>query len=120
MRVLIADNQPQVRRALRVLLEQDSQVQIAGEASSVRGLLLQLKGTAPELLLLDGDLPGLALAELLPALRRANPGLRVIILSARLEAAPAALAAGADSFLSKMEPPERLVEVIHEMKGEKR
>jgi len=120
MRVLIADNQPQVRRALRVLLEQDSQVQIAGEASSVRGLLLQMKSTAPDLVLLGGNLPAMALDELLPALRRANPKLRVIVLSTQPELGPAALAAGADGFLSKTEPSERLIKAIQDMKREKR
>ena len=115
MRVLIVDNQAKVRRALRVRLEQDSQVQIVGEASEVQGLWLQLQRTAPELALLDGDLPGLTLSELLPALRRANPELRVIILSTRPEAGSTALAAGADGFLSKTEPPERLLEVIREV-----
>jgi hypothetical protein len=39
---------------------------------------------------------------------------------AERQAGPAALEAGADVLLSNIEPPERLLEMIREMKGEKR
>jgi DNA-binding NarL/FixJ family response regulator len=49
---------------------------------------------------------------LLSALRRACPGLFVIILSGRPEVRRAALAAGADAFVCKCDPPERLLAAI--------
>jgi len=115
MRVLIADNQPKVRRALRVRLEQAGQVQIVGEAADAAGLLARIETTAADLVLLDRDLPGRAMVELLSALRRACPGVRVIVLSPRPEAGPAALAAGADAFVSKADPAERLLAAIEKM-----
>ena len=120
MRVLIADNQPKVRRALRVLLEQDDQVEIVGEAANAEGLWAQMETTAPCLVLLGGNLPGLAMADLLLALRQANPEVKVIVLSTQPELGPAALAAGADAFLSKTETPERLLEAIQITRGERR
>lgn len=120
MRILIADNQPKVRRALRVLLEQVDQVEVVGEAGNIEGLLEQMETAAPRLVLLGGNLPGLETVDLLPALRQANPAVRVIVLSTQPEIGPTTLAAGADAFLSKTEPPERLLEAIREIKGEKR
>ena len=114
MQVLIADSLPKVRRALRVLLEQAGQVQIAGEAANAAGLLAQVETTPTDLVLLDWDLPGRAMAELLPALRRACPGVRIIVLNTWAEAGPAALAAGADTFVSKSDPAERLLAAIKE------
>jgi DNA-binding NarL/FixJ family response regulator len=114
MHILIADNQLKVRRALRVLLEQADQVQVVGEAADAPGLLARIETTATDLVLLDGDLPGLAMVELLPALRRACPEVRVIALSTRTEAGPAALAAGADAFVSKADPAEQLLAAIAE------
>ena len=50
--------------------------------------------------------------DMLSALRQACPGLHVIVLSARAEAYRAALDAGADDFVSKVDPPERLLAAI--------
>jgi two-component system nitrate/nitrite response regulator NarL len=112
MRVLIADNQPKVRRALRVLLEEAGRVQIVGEAADTASLLARAASTEPDLVLLDGGLPGLEMVELLPALRQAGPGVCVVVLSIRTEAGPAALAAGADAFVSKADPAEHLLAAI--------
>jgi DNA-binding NarL/FixJ family response regulator len=46
------------------------------------------------------------------ALRHACPGLGIIVLSGRPEASRAALAAGADAFVSKGNPPEHLLSAI--------
>jgi len=112
MRVLIADNQSIVRHALRLLLEQAGEAQVVGDASQVQNLLAQAEESTPDLVLLGANLPGLNLVELLPALRRANPEVKVIVLSTHPEVSSAALASGADGFLSKTETPERLLEMI--------
>ena len=112
MRILLADDQPKVRFALRVLLEQQPRLEIAGEAVDGEHLLAQVEATCPDLVLLGWELPGLAAVGALPALRRRCPDLRVIALSGLPEACRAALAAGADAFVSKAEPPERLLAAI--------
>jgi DNA-binding NarL/FixJ family response regulator len=112
MRILLADGQPRVRFALRVLLERQPGWQVMGEAADVRSLLAQMDTACPDLVLLDWGLPGRAVADLLPALRRACPDLAVIALSGRPEVRRAALAAGADVFVSKADPPERLLAAI--------
>lgn len=114
MRTLIADSQSKVRRALRVLLEQTTQVQIVGEAADAPGLLARIVTAEADLVLLDGDLPGLTMVELLSVLRRAFPRVRIIALSTRPERGPAALAAGADAFVSKADPAEHLLAAIEE------
>jgi DNA-binding NarL/FixJ family response regulator len=49
---------------------------------------------------------------MLDAIRCACPRLPVIILSGRLDQRPVALAAGADLFVCKADPPERLLAAI--------
>jgi DNA-binding NarL/FixJ family response regulator len=114
MRILIADSQPKVRRALRVLLEERGQVHIVGEAGDAPNLLARIVSTAADLVLLDGSLSGLPMVELLSVLRRAWPEIRVIVLSPRPEVGPDALAAGADAFVSKSDPAEHLLAAIEE------
>jgi DNA-binding NarL/FixJ family response regulator len=115
MRVLLADDQPKVRSALRLLLEQEPELSVVGEAATAEGLLAQVRAAHPDLVLLDWELPGLQAAHpLLPALRALNPCLSVIALSGRPEVYQAALAAGADAFVSKGDPPERLLSAVND------
>jgi DNA-binding NarL/FixJ family response regulator len=112
MRVLLADDQGKVRSALRLLLEHQAGVEILGEAVDTTGLLDWVKATCPDLILLDWELPGVPATALLPRLRDHCPGLQVVALSSRPEVCQAALDAGADAFVSKGEPPERLLAAV--------
>ena len=113
MDILLADNR-KVRLALRVLLEQTAGLTIVGEASDAQDLLAQTSSTRPDLVLLDWTLPGLHDNGALRILRQICPDLSVIVLSGRPEARKTALAAGANAFVSKVDPPERLLAAIGE------
>ncbi len=112
MRILLADDQPKVRFALRVLLEREPGLAIVGEASDGDDLLNRTATTLPDIVLLGWELPGLTATDSLPLLRRIRPDILVIALSVRSEARRAALSAGADAFVSKGDPPERLLAAI--------
>ena len=112
MRVLLADDQSKVRSALRLLLEQEPELSVVGEAAEVEDLLAQVEATQPDLVLLDWELPGLRADDRLSALRTLCPRLKVIALSGRPEARRAALSAGADAFVSKGDPPEQLLAAV--------
>ena len=112
--ILLADRQPKVRFALRVLLERQPNVVIVGEAINVEDLISQTRTKRPDLVLLDWDLPGLMASGYLPSLRKINPEMSVIALSGHAEARQGALGAGVDDFASKVDPPERLLAKIQE------
>jgi DNA-binding NarL/FixJ family response regulator len=112
MRILLADNRPRVRFALRALLEEQPGLRILGEATHSQDLLAQVAATCPDLLLLSWELPGLPKVDLVPRLRTVCPNLHVIVLSGRQAARQAALVAGADAFVSKVAPPEGLLAAI--------
>jgi two-component system invasion response regulator UvrY len=112
MRILLADGESNVRYGLRVLLEEGSGFEVVGEAADAEDLLVQVEAACPDLLLLSWGLPGLAGADLLPALRRVCDDMYVIVLSGRPEARQAVLDAGANAFVSKVESPERLLAAI--------
>ena len=120
MRVLLADDQANVRSALRLLLAQEPDLDIAGEVTETEELLVQVEATCPDLVLLDWELPGThatarptdAGQRLILALRACCPGLKIIALSVYPEARQAALAAGVDSFVSKGDPPDQLLAAV--------
>lgn len=120
MRIFLADDQAKVRSALRLLLEHEPGLRVVGETDKVEGLLAQLKAVKPDLILLDWELPDPSVAYALPdpgrnilsVLRSYCPHLQIIVLSGRPEARQAALTAGTDAFVSKGDPPERLLTTL--------
>lgn len=111
-RILIADDQAKVRSALRLLLERQPGIRILGEAVDARGVKDWVRVACPDLLLVDWELPGLQTPGLLAALRQACPKVSIIALSGRPEARAAAEAVGVDAFISKGDPPERLLGAV--------
>lgn len=108
-RILIADRRPRIRFALGALLKRQEGLEIVGEAADAEDLARQIEIARPDALLLDWRLDDRATADLLVALKKAWPDLYVIVLSGWPEAQSAALAAGADLFVSKIDPPDRLL-----------
>jgi DNA-binding NarL/FixJ family response regulator len=111
MRIMIADHQSKVRFALRTLLVRQPGLEVVGEADTVEDLLAGVGTTQPDLLLLHWRL-GEEMSELLSTLKRVCPGLQVIVLSVRQETCHDALAAGAEAFVCKMDPPDKLLAAI--------
>ncbi|MGD2143328.1 MAG: response regulator transcription factor [Anaerolineae bacterium] len=120
MRILVGDNQPSVRFALRVLLEQQPGLEVVGEATDAHDLAAKVRSACPDLLLVGWELPGLAPTSMVSDLRGSRPGLAVIVLSARSESSRAALSAGADRFVNKGDPPEKLLAAIAACKADAR
>ncbi len=114
MRILIADDQPQVRFALRVALELQSGPKTVSEVADGRDLLVEARCFCPDMLLLDLELPGLPASDLVRELRQLSQGLKLIVLSEKSELAQTALAIGADIFVSKADSPDRLLAAIRE------
>ena len=58
LRAVIADDEPAARRGVRLLLERDGGVEIAGEASNGPETVALIRAEKPELLFLDVQMPG--------------------------------------------------------------
>jgi DNA-binding NarL/FixJ family response regulator len=115
MRILLADNQPKVRFALRTLLERKLGFDVVGEATDIQELWQQVEKMCPDLLLLDWELPGPTVQGLLSELHAICPGLRVIALSGRSELGRDALQAGVDAFICKCDSPDRLLKAVGQL-----
>ena len=110
LQILIADKNRDSRSALALLLETRLGATIVGEAFTMESLLGQAAITHPDIVLLDWELPGKPEADRIVVVRSVSPGVRVIVISARPESA--ALAVGADAFINKTDPPERILTVL--------
>ncbi len=112
MQILVADDQAQVRSALRLLLENERGWTIVGEVEDGAGLLAWLQTACPDLLLLDWELPGLQATDLAQEIERLRPHLQVMALSSQPGAQKEALAAGANAFICKGDPAEKLLAAL--------
>jgi DNA-binding NarL/FixJ family response regulator len=121
MRIVIAGTQAVSRRALNLLLVARLRVDVVGEAEDEGELMNLVKANKPDLVLLEEDLPGAQLGDLIPALREFDFNPAVIVLDERPETEQLALAAGADAFVYKGDSPKRLLIAIEaiRMKREK-
>lgn len=109
-RIYLADAQPEERSALRLLLL-DLKMEVVGEAADWSTTLAQAPISHADMLLIDWELLPNSATAALKKLRKACPVALVIILISHLDARhQAALSAGADTFISKGEMPERLAE----------
>lgn len=113
MRVFLADNQAKVRSALRLVLEQDPGIKVVGEVDDPCSLLEQVEETAPDVLMLDWDLPCTSIIELVSSLLEKFPQMLVVAMSGRMEAQREAFDAGVNAFINKGAPPESLFEILH-------
>ena len=112
--VLIVDDHPVVRRGLRVLLEVQDGIEVAGEAGDGDTALALAAEHTPDVILLDLKLPGMDGIAVLAALKARGSPARVLVLTSATEPAPASLAlrSGAAGLLYKDVDPDALVRAI--------
>ena len=112
--VLIVDDHPVVRRGLRVLLEVQEGIEVAGEAGDGAAALALAAELAPDVILLDLKLPGMDGIAVLGELRARDSAARVLVLTSATEPASASLAvrSGAAGVVYKDVDPDALVRAI--------
>jgi DNA-binding NarL/FixJ family response regulator len=112
--LLIVDDHPVVRRGLRVLLEVQDGIEVAGEAGDAATALALAAEHAPDVILLDLKLPGADGIAVLGELKARDSAARVLVLTSATEPAAASLAvrSGAAGVLYKDVDPDALVRAI--------
>lgn len=115
--VLIADDHPDVANALTALLLAQSDFVPLGAVATARDLLEAVEATHPDIVMVDWELPGLDPRQAVAALRKSGKGPQIVAMSAFLLAARAALAAGADVFISKTDPPDSVLAILRRLRG---
>jgi DNA-binding NarL/FixJ family response regulator len=112
MRILVADQQSKIRSALRLILEQEPDQRVVGEANNIDSLLAMVDENPPDLLLLDWEMTRKRDADIIMFLRKLLPGIKVIALSGNPEVSSLALEAGADAFVCKCDSVDRLLAAV--------
>lgn len=115
MRILVVDDQPRARRSLKALLVAWDPLNEVREARNGHEAIQMVEREAPSLVLMDVRMPKTDGLETTRILKSRLPRLKIILLSMYSDSREEALAAGADAFVSKSDPPDVLRMVLEDV-----
>jgi DNA-binding NarL/FixJ family response regulator len=103
---MIVEDHADFRDLMKVLLDRQPDIELLAQAGSLAEARDQAARVEFDVVILDLGLPDGSGADLIADLRRASPGVRVMVLSASLdpESIEKARSAGADEILDKLTP----------------
>jgi DNA-binding NarL/FixJ family response regulator len=110
--LLIADDSPRARDALRAMLTVESRCRVVGEADDGQHALRLVGQHRPHVVVADVRMSGLDGIRLTQEIKRRWPGIRVVILTMHPGYEGAALMAGADAFLVKGAAPASILRAV--------
>jgi len=114
IRVLVADDHPLVRDALRAGLSEESDLVVCGCAEDGEAAIELCRDLVPDVVLMDLTMPRLDGLTALRTIVEENPAVRVLVVSAHADRAHvrAAMEAGASGYVLKGAPPDELAEAL--------
>ncbi len=115
LRILIADDDHHARDGLRAFLSAVLSCDIVGEATNGEEAIVQIARTQPDAVLLDLRMPVLDGVQATRIIKELWPEITVVALTLYPDWRSAALAAGADAFMSKGDAPEQVVQLLRRM-----
>jgi two-component system response regulator NreC len=114
IRIVLADDHEVVRSGLRLLLENEMDLEVVAEARDVESTRRYVRGHHPRVLVLDLNMPGGSGLETIPSIREEFPATQIVVLTAEREPTLArkALGAGALGYVLKDAARYELVEAV--------
>lgn len=117
IRIVLIDDHTLVRTGLRLILQQQADMDIVGEADTGEKGLALIKRLEPEIALVDVHMPGFSGVEVTERVRRAKLATRIVILTMAGDAPfpRRLLDAGASGYLTKGCPAEELLKAVRQV-----
>jgi DNA-binding NarL/FixJ family response regulator len=111
-RILIVDDSARAREGLRALLATWPQITVVGEAANGQDAVRLVAECRPDVVLMDLHMPVLDGVRATQLIKHQWPAVTVIVLTMYATEQITALTAGADAFLIKGGPSERLLAAL--------
>ena len=119
-RVVVVDDDDDMRVLVRIMLERDGRFDIVAEAIDGRGAIDAILANRPDVVVLDLSLPVVRGTTALSVIREVAPDCRVAVCSASRDRASELLGSGADVFVDKLDVPRSLAQVLDTLCGQAR
>ena len=102
-RILLVEDHTLLRVGLRALLDNDRDLEVAGEASNGRDAMRAIADLSPDLAIMDLTMPGMNGIEAIAQIKRRYPQVRILVLTLHRaeEYIHESLKAGADGYILK-------------------
>ncbi|MET7648141.1 response regulator transcription factor [Streptomyces sp. NPDC005426] len=117
IRLLLAEDQSMVREALAALLGLEPDIEVVAQVARGDEVLAAATEHQVDVALLDIEMPGMTGIEATAELRRALPGVKVVVVTTfgRPGYLRRAMESGADAFLVKDAPASQLAEAVRKV-----
>ncbi len=112
IQILIVDDQPRARQSLKALLATWPMIGEVREAANGVEAIEAIERCQPDLVLMDMRMPVMDGIEATRRIKARWPQIKIMALSMYGDAEGEALLAGADAFVCKGEPPEKLLATV--------
>ncbi|MEK6699760.1 MAG: response regulator transcription factor [Nitrospirota bacterium] len=121
-RIALADDHALLRQGLRKIIDEKAGLTVVGDVGDGLALLNLVKKAAPDMVILDISMPNLRGLEAAGEIKRAHPGVKVLILTMHkdVEFLNQAFCAGADGYLLKENADVDLFSAIERIRSGKR
>jgi DNA-binding NarL/FixJ family response regulator len=119
-RVLIVDDHAFIRRGVQTILHPFPEWELCGEADSGNDAIRMAEELKPEVIIMDLSMPGLNGIEATRAIRKTQPGVKIVLLTLHESAdlVRSAFRAGASGYLLKTDAEQELVKALIRVTGQ--
>jgi two-component system response regulator NreC len=119
-RILIVDDHAFIRRGIQTILNPFPQWKLCGEAENGKDAIRMASELEPEVIIMDVSMPELNGIEATRAIHKAQPGIKIILLTLHesAELLRTAFRAGARGYLLKTDAEQELVKALTIVIGE--
>jgi DNA-binding NarL/FixJ family response regulator len=113
-RVLVVDDHAFIRRGVQTILHRFPEWELCGEADNGNDAIRMAEELKPEVIIMDLSMPGLNGIEATRAIRKTQPGVKIVLLTLHesAELVRSAFRAGARGYLLKTDAEQELVKAL--------
>jgi DNA-binding NarL/FixJ family response regulator len=117
LRILVVDDHPVVRQGLKLLINQEPDIMVCGEAENPQKAFAAIQQQHPDIAVIDLSLAHSSGIDLIKNIKTRYPSLPILVLSMHDESlyAERALRAGARGYIMKQEAPEKVIAAIRQV-----
>ncbi len=118
-RIIIVEDDHIIRNAFVTLIQQNGDYTVANAYSNAEAAIKNVKDDAPDICLMDIELPGMNGIEAIPKIKVLSPNTQVVVVTVyeNDDLVFKALCEGASGYLTKNMPPQKLIDSLKELEN---